>query len=97
MVLTITDARLEEMSFSNAYLANSQMIMVKSGSSIDTLDDLDGLTIGVQTSSAAQDAVEASNIYDSLGSVLTYDDYNQALLELQNGLINAVVIDEIMG
>ncbi len=95
--LTITDARLEEMSFSNAYLANSQMIMVKAGSTIDTLQDLDGLTIGVQASSAAQDAVEASTIYDTLGSVLTYDDYNQALLELQNDLIDAVVIDEIMG
>ncbi len=95
--LTITDSRLEEMSFSNAYIANTQMIMTRDGSTINTIADLSGLTIGVQTSSAAQEAVEANAAYDSFGSVLTYDDYNQALLELQNGLIDAVVIDEIMG
>ncbi len=95
--LTITDSRLEEMSFSNPYLSNSQMIMVKAGSTIDTLNDLTNLTVGVQLSSAAQDAVESSAIYDDLGNVIKYDNYNQALLELQNGTIDAVVIDEIMG
>lgn len=95
--LTITTERELEMSFSNPYLSNSQMIMVKKGSTIDTLSDLSGKTVGVQISSAAQDAVEASSIYDSLGSVIKYDNYNQALLELQNSVIDAVVIDEIMG
>lgn len=95
--LTITDSRLEEMSFSDAYIANTQLIMTADGSTITTIADLAGKTIGVQTSSAAEEAVEASDAYDTFGEVLTYDDYNQALLELQNGLIDAVVIDEIMG
>ncbi len=95
--LTITESRLEEMSFSDAYIANTQMIMTADGSLITTIADLDGLKIGVQTSSAAQEAVEGSDAYDTFGEVLTYDDYNQALLELQNGLVDAVVIDEIMG
>lgn len=95
--LTITDDRLEEMSFSNPYLENTQMIMVKSGSTIDTLADLASKTVGVQISSAAQDAVEASFVYDTLGSVVKFDNYTTALLELQNGTVDAVVIDEIMG
>jgi len=95
--LTITDSRLEEMSFSDPYLSNSQMIMVKDGSTIDTLSDLTDKNVGVQISSAAQEAVEASDIYSSLGSVVKYDSYTQALLELQNGTVDAVVIDEIMG
>lgn len=95
--LTITESRLEEMSFSNAYLANTQMIMVKAGSDITTMDDLIGSTLGVQISSAAEDAVNASAIVDDLGELVKFDTYNAALLELQNGTVDAVVIDEIMG
>ncbi|AUD63919.1 hypothetical protein BK010_10080 [Tenericutes bacterium MO-XQ] len=95
--LTITESRLEEMAFSNAYLANTQMIMVKAGSDITTMDDLIGSTLGVQISSAAEDAVNASAIVDDLGELVKFDTYNAALLELQNGTVDAVVIDEIMG
>ncbi len=95
--LTINESRLEEMSFSNAYLANTQMIMVKAGSDITTMDDLIGSTLGVQISSAAEDAVNASAIVDDLGELVKFDTYNAALLELQNGTVDAVVIDEIMG
>jgi polar amino acid transport system substrate-binding protein len=95
--LTITESRLEEMAFSNAYLANTQMVMVKAGSDITTISDLAGLKLGVQISSAAEDAVNASDIVDDLGELVKFDTYNAALLELQNGTIDAVVIDEIMG
>lgn len=95
--LTITESRLEEMLFSNPYLANTQMVMVKSDSSIDLISDLIGKKVGVQISSAAQEAVEANAILTQLGELLKYDQYNQALLELENGTIDAVVIDEIMG
>lgn len=95
--LTITESRQEEMLFSNPYIANTQMIMVKNGSEIDAIADLAGKKVGVQISSAAQDAVLANAIASSLGTLLKYDQYNQALLELTNGTIDAVVIDEIMG
>ncbi len=95
--LTITESRLEEMSFSNPYLANSQIIMVKSNSLIQTKNDLIGKTVGVQISSASDDAVTASSIFNQLGKYERYDTFNLALVELSNGSIDAVVIDEIMG
>lgn len=95
--LTITDARKEEMIFSNPYIANTQMVMIQSGSSIDLISDLVGLKLGVQTSSAAEEAVLANGISDNFDEFLKYDTYNLALLELENGTIDAVVIDEIMG
>ena len=95
--LTITEARLEEMLFSNPYIANTQMIMVRIDSEIDTINDLVGKKVGVQISSAAFDAVSANPIVDDLLELVKYDQYNQALLELENGTIDAVVIDEIMG
>lgn len=95
--LTITESRLEEMSFSNPYIGNSQIIMVKKNSIINTINDLLGLKVGVQISSASEDAVIANDIYDDLGELVKYDTFNLALLELDNGTIDAVVIDEIMG
>lgn len=95
--LTITDARREEMAFSNPYLQNSQMIMIRAGSDIDLRSDLVGLTVGVQISSAADDAVTASDVFEQIGEIIKYDTYNQALLELENGTVDAVVVDEIMG
>jgi polar amino acid transport system substrate-binding protein len=95
--LTITESRLEEMSFSNPYIGNSQIIMVKKNSTINTINDLFGLKVGVQISSASEDAVIANEIYDDLGELVKYDTFNLALLELDNGTIDAVVIDEIMG
>ena len=95
--LTITEARLEEMLFSNPYIANTQMIMVRIDSEIDTINDLVGKKVGVQISSAAFDAMSANSIVDDLLELVKYDQYNQALLELENGTIDAVVIDEIMG
>ena len=95
--LTITDSRLEEMSFSSPYLTNRQIIIVNADSKINYISDLTNLQVGVQVSSAAQEAVEANAIYPSLGALLTYDSYNQALLELNNNVIDAVIIDEIVG
>jgi polar amino acid transport system substrate-binding protein len=95
--LTITESRLEEMSFSNPYLANSQIIMVKKGSNIKNMDDIKGKTVGVQISSASDDAVTKSSIFNELGGYERYDTFNQALIELSNLTIDAIVIDEIMG
>jgi polar amino acid transport system substrate-binding protein len=95
--LTITDLRLLEMSFSNPYLANRQIVITNIDSTIDSIGNLAGLKVGVQISSASEDAVNANPIVSSLGELVKYDTYTQALLDLKNGVIDAVVIDEIMG
>jgi polar amino acid transport system substrate-binding protein len=95
--LTITESRLEEMSFSNPYIANTQMVMLGANSSLSTISDLESLKVGVQISSAAEESVLANDVSSELGELVKYDDYNTALLDLQNGTIDAVVIDEIMG
>lgn len=95
--LSITDLRLKEMLFSKPYLENTQMIMVYKGSLIKHIEDLKGAKLGVQLSSAAEDAVVKSSIFTDLGELLKYDTYSTALLELQNKTIDAVVIDEVMG
>jgi len=95
--LTITDARLLQMCFSNPYLANRQIIIINTDSSIDTIASLSGKKVGVQISSASEEAVNANAVVDSFDELVKYDTYTQALLDLKNGAIDAVVIDEIMG
>ena len=95
--LTITESRIEEMVFSNPYLENTQMVMIKKDANITNIADLAGLKVGVQITSASEDSVVASNIYDDLDELVKFDTFNSALLELQNHTIDAVVIDEIMG
>lgn len=95
--LTITESRQEEMLFSVPYIANTQMIMVRNGSEIDLLTDLSAKRVGVQVSSASEEAVIAGDIDNDFSEFLKYDNYNLALLELQNNTVDAIVIDEIMG
>lgn len=94
--LSITEARKENMLFSNAYLANNQIMMKRINDSIDAIADLDNKNVGVQISSAADDVLSQNPIIDSLKSVVKYDTYTQALLELDSMTIDVVIMDEIM-
>ncbi|OHE41434.1 MAG: hypothetical protein A2Y16_05170 [Tenericutes bacterium GWF2_57_13] len=95
--LTITAERREAIAFSSPYLENRQIVITKSGAGIATLTDLAGKKLGVQLGSAAEDAVTASAVSATIDELLKYDDYATALLELESGLVDAIVIDEVMG
>lgn len=92
--MTITPKRLEEVDFSISYASGVQSIIVKNDSAIKTADDLfaDGATykVGVQLGTTG-------DIYctDDLGSdrVITYDNGNNAVLALNGGSVDCVVID----
>ena len=95
--LTITESRLEEMAFSDPYIANTQMVLVRQDSNINKISDLSSLKVGVQISSASEEAVTSNSIYSQLDELVKYDTFNSSIIDLQNSMIDAVVIDEIMG
>ncbi|MCK7486710.1 MAG: amino acid ABC transporter substrate-binding protein [Bacillus subtilis] len=95
--LTITDSRKLEMTFSSPYLANRQIVIVGAGAGIASIADLAGKKVGVQISSASEEAVLANAISGQFDELVKYDTYTTALLELRQGLVDAIVIDEIMG
>lgn len=95
--LTITEPRRLEMLFSEPYLANRQVVIVRGSSALSSLADLAGKNVGVQISSAAEEAVTANAVSSSFAQLVKYDNYTTALLELRQGLVDAIVIDEIMG
>lgn len=96
--LTITDARKQAINFSNPYMENHQIIIVKAGSAITTKADLAGKVVGVQEGSSAVDAIEAHpEVSSSINDLKKYADNVTALMDLSIGRIDALVVDEVVG
>ena len=94
-----TEERDQEFNLSTPYMKNNQIILVKADSSYDGLASLAGKTIGVQADSSAESALnsdENADFKNSLAQVVQIDDYAKAVLEIQNGTIDAIAIDEVV-
>jgi polar amino acid transport system substrate-binding protein len=96
--LTITDERKKETLFSDPYMDNRQIIVVKADSGIKSKADLAGKTVAAQVESSAMEAIRADTaVMDTFGDLIESPDYVQALTELKNGTVDAVVVDEMTG
>ncbi len=88
--MTVTEKRLESVDFSTSYAKGIQVVIVKEGSDIKTIDDLSGKIIGVQEATTG-------DIYstDDFGedNVKRYTNGAAAVQALQNGIVDAVIID----
>lgn len=96
---TITDERKNKVDFSVPYLKNKQVIVTLSNSNINSKLDLSNKKVGAQSESSAITAMEKEeDLYNSFsgGSAITFEDNNQALMDLEAGRIDAVVADEIL-
>ena len=94
---TITDDRKQNLLFTPPYLKNAQVIVVKQNSPINTLSDLAGKTVGTQAGSSSVDALdEAADFKASLKNIVEYKDFLTALMDLDVGGIDAVVIDLVV-
>lgn len=95
--MTITSERIESMSISLPYLRNAQVLVIKADSGIATLEGLAGKSIALQAGSSASDALEAAPDFKAtLGEVIEYEDNMVALLDLDVGGVDAVLLDEIV-
>ena len=92
--MTVTEDRLKEVDFSISYASGVQSIIVKEGSPITTVDDLytEGAAykVGVQLGTTGD--IYAS---DDFGAerVTQYNNGNEAVLALQKGDVDCVIID----
>ena len=94
-----TPEREQSFNLSIPYMKNEQIILVRTDSSYQSLDDLAGKTVGVQSDSSAESALneDANKAFrESLKEIVKIDDYAKAVLEIQNGTIDAISIDEIV-
>ncbi len=98
--LDITPERKENMLFSDPYMDNRQTIFVRKGGDVQISSEaeLTGKAVGTQAASTAEDYINSQEqLKNSFKEFKTYGDYMSAFMELENGRMDAVICDEIVG
>ncbi len=94
------NGREDDYTWSVPYIDNSQVVVVKKDSDIQSLDDLSGKTVAVQADSSALAALTGDDATDankklaaSFKDLQQVGDYNSALMNLEAGAVDAVCMD----
>ncbi len=95
--MTITEERDQQIDFSNSYYEANQAVLVSSGADVSpsSREDLEGMVVGAQSGTTGEGEVDRL-IEDGIISEddkRTYDNYELAVQDLENGNIDAVIID----
>ncbi|WP_167879990.1 basic amino acid ABC transporter substrate-binding protein [Halorhabdus rudnickae] len=95
--MTIEPDRQEQIDFSNPYWESSQAVLVRDGGDFQpsSVGDLAGRRVGAQGGTTGEgqieDLIEEGTISES--DYRQYDNYTLAVQDLENGNVDAVVID----
>lgn len=92
--ITITDEREESVDFSDPYFEADQSLLVKVDSGIESLGDLAGRTIGVQTGTTGE-AYAQDNAPDD-ATIRSFDDAGGLFVALEAGDIDAILQDIVV-
>jgi len=95
--MTINDERDQQIDFSDPYWESNQAVLVQESGDFqpESTDDLEGMRVGAQSGTTGADQVEGL-IEDgtvSESDYRQYDNYTLAVQDLENGNIDAIVID----
>lgn len=89
--------REDKYTWSKPYMKNDQVFVVKSDSSIDSIEDLAGKTVEVQTDSSAEAALKENNeLANTFGKLQTVADYNTGFMDLEMGGVDAIAMDSVV-
>ncbi len=92
------EGREDDYTFSEPYMINGQVIVVRADSGIASFDDLAGKAVITQVDSAAynvlagEDATQAE-LAATFASLETIGEYNTAFMQLESGAVDAVACD----
>ncbi len=96
--LTITEERKKNISFTEPYMTNHQIVIVGANSPVKAKADLAGRIVGAQDGSSAVDAIKKeSQVAAGLKELKTFGDNVTALMDLSTGRLDAIVVDEVVG
>ena len=92
------EGRENDYTFSEAYMLDAQVVVVKKGSGISDLAGLAGKAVITQTDSAAYDVLAGedaaqADVAATFASLETIGDYNTAFMQLETGAVDAVACD----
>jgi polar amino acid transport system substrate-binding protein len=86
--ITITEAREENVDFTDAYFDADQGVLVAAGTTVADEADLEGLTIGVQQATTGADWVAEQGLQG-----VEFEDLGLQIQALRNGQVDVVVND----
>ena len=95
--MSVTEDRLKSVNFSNSYATGVQVVIVKEDSTITSIDDIidQGATIGVEQDTTGDiycsDTIENGGFGED--KVVRYKTGNDAVVALQAGKVDCVIID----
>ena len=89
------DGRESDYTWSDPYFNNSQVIIVKSDSGINTPADLKGKNVEVQEGSSALQCLNEKNesLKNTFAQLTEIRDYNTGFMDLESGVCDAVIAD----
>lgn len=91
------NGREDSYTWTEAYMENKQVFVVKADSEIASLADLASKTVVVQADSSAEAALkDMPELVASFGEYMTAADYNTSLMDLGAGSVDAVAMDIIV-
>lgn len=91
------NGREDEYTWTDAYLDNKQVFVVKSDSGITSAADLAGKVVDVQADSSAEAALkEDPELTDSFAKLQTVPEYNTAFMDLESGAVDAIAMDSVV-
>lgn len=91
------NGREDKYTWTDAYLDNEQVFVVRADSGITKKEDLAGKTVDVQTDSSAEAALkELPDLLDSFANLNVIADYNTAFMELESGATDAIAMDIVV-
>lgn len=94
--MTITEERAKEVAFSKPYIMDGQIAIINfKEKRFKALKDLKNFKVGTQKGSSGVQAVK--KLANAPSEVKEYEDYPKALLDLEAGRIDVVVVDNVTG
>lgn len=89
------EGREKDYAFSDPYMLNSQVVVVRADSGIGCPDDLAGKAVITQVDSAAWEVLqgERADLASTFASLETIGEYNTAFMQLESGAVDAVACD----
>ena len=89
------EGREDDYTFSDSYMLNAQVVVVRADSGIESFEDLAGKTVITQVDSAAEEVLngDMADLTTTFASLETIGDYNTAFMQLESGAVDAVACD----
>ncbi len=89
------EGRETDYEFSQPYMLNEQVIVVKKDAGIQALTDLAGKSVITQVDSAALEVLEGDQavLAETFAQLDQIGDYNNAFMQLESGMVDAVACD----